>query len=1313
MARVFKGILDNPSGSVGPTVWCKGKKRSAYVRAMPQSYRDAKTEAQMDNRAKMKAMMAFLSKAKVFVNHNMEYLTVHESATNLATKLNYQQIEMSGEGVRPKYEKMVLSRGNRMGIDGGEVAVSEGVVEVRWEGFAGGTYSAEEDWVNVFVYNATRNMEVTTLNGARRGDKRIEVELPEGWEEEELHVWVSVSDVTESEFSESQYFGGGERKEGKETPEIEAGEECLGASRGQRGIKVLSKCYQSAAKAGAKEEEKKKGECEEIGESEEIGEIQGIQEVDEVQEVEEGDEIESSEDIEKVDGIQEIDEFQEVVEIGEIQEVVEIGEGGEIEGESGIEREGEIEGESGIVGEGGIVREGGIVGEGGIEAEGAKIERGSGVGLLVEGPGGLLPSGHAGFELRLEVLIVGVEVGVLGIARGENYLLLSYFRLKSGNLRLDFFDSRAEFAELAFTFLRLLETHLGFGHLRGSGLCGIVGCGTRRGVGGRCLGGGRGRLGGGGRGRILGRRSFKELEDIALELMEFAIAELVEHIGEPLEEIAVVGNQDECARVLEERVFEDILRIHVEMVGGLVEYQEIGGSEEEFGEGETCLLATGEHLHLLVDVLLVEEETAEDVADFGADVAECDVVDGLEDRLFGVEHSRLILCIVAHLDIGAEAERAGIVAEFADEDASERGFALAVLAHESDFRAGGDEHIDMVEDLMVAKSLAEVVGFDDDFAAVGSGEELEMDTLGRDLVDLDSVHALEHLDAGLDLSGLGGLVAEALDESLDLRHLSLLVGELSQLTGATFTHLNHIFRVGAAVVVDTAGGDFDGAGSDIVEESAVVGDENHGAGVGREKVFEPLDRDDVEVVGGLVEEEEVGASEEEFGEFDTHLPPPAELRHGAVEIGAFEAEAEEDFLRLFAAAGGAEEIDMILELGVTVEKAGIGIGLVIGAVSDFVGELLELIFEVGDVLESGEDLLEDRDAAGGDHFLREIANRLSLGADDGARLGLLPSAEDFEERGFAGAVFADEADAVTVGDVESNLVEEILAGELDREIVDRDHDKTMTMTITMTMTKRGDSEQQKTVPGGPKDSCRDYAIHRAGLAEVEGNGEVELDTDSLAALFTGFPLRHSLDDADSFLTAAATDVTQDAGVGDRTILLDHEGDIDLTGDVVFLSDGGVLDVFAEVLIEGFHAARELGVVFDDGEDFLFNDGFFFLDFDGDELFLSLVGVVAHIDDAEFVSHLGVIFDDGEFGSHFGLFRRRWWGGVFGRLNDDVFDFIHSGTLRDLDLFHVIGLDVEGDEAGSKRNHQTDFQIETFLFFEVGFGAFLCFHIIDF
>ena len=146
--------------------------------------------------------------------------------------------------------KIVLSRGNRMGIDGGEVAVSEGMVEVRWDGFAGGTSSAEEDWVNVFVYNATRNMEVTTLNGARRGDKRIEVELPEGWEEEELHVWVSVSDEAESEFSESQYFGGGERKEGEETPEIEAGEEGLGASRGQRGIKVLSKCYQSRGKVG-------------------------------------------------------------------------------------------------------------------------------------------------------------------------------------------------------------------------------------------------------------------------------------------------------------------------------------------------------------------------------------------------------------------------------------------------------------------------------------------------------------------------------------------------------------------------------------------------------------------------------------------------------------------------------------------------------------------------------------------------------------------------------------------------------------------------------------------------------------------------------------------------------------------------------------------------------------------------------------------------------------------------------------------------------------------------------------------------------
>ena len=66
-------------------------------------------------------------------------------------------------------------------------------------------------------------------------------------------------------------------------------------------------------------------------------------------------------------------------------------------------------------------------------------------------------------------------------------------------------------------------------------------------------------------------------------------------------------------------------------------------------------------------------------------------------------------------------------------------------------------------------------------------------------------------------------------------------------------------------------------------------DEDDGAGVAPQVAFEPVDGDDVEVVGGLVEEEEVGLGEEDAGEGHAHAPAAGEGVEGPVEVVRLEA----------------------------------------------------------------------------------------------------------------------------------------------------------------------------------------------------------------------------------------------------------------------------------------------------------------------------------------------------------------------------------------------------------------------------------------
>ena len=76
-----------------------------------------------------------------------------------------------------------------------------------------------------------------------------------------------------------------------------------------------------------------------------------------------------------------------------------------------------------------------------------------------------------------------------------------------------------------------------------------------------------------------------------------------------------------------------------------------------------------------------------------------------------------------------------------------------------------------------------------------------------------------------------------------------------------------------------------------VHEGAVVADDEDGAIVARDKAAQPLDALEVQVVGGLVQEQQVGVAQEELGQRDAHLPAARELGARALKVGDLKAQA--------------------------------------------------------------------------------------------------------------------------------------------------------------------------------------------------------------------------------------------------------------------------------------------------------------------------------------------------------------------------------------------------------------------------------------
>ena len=443
-------------------------------------------------------------------------------------------------------------------------------------------------------------------------------------------------------------------------------------------------------------------------------------------------------------------------------------------------------------------------------------------------------------------------------------------------------------------------------------------------------------------------------------------------VDDLVEEVAIMADDDKRARILFEGFDEHIDRLDVEVVGGLIEDEKVGGGEEGAGQGHAALLATGEYGDGLEDIVAPEEEGAEERADLGVGLTLCLLAERVEDGVPWVERLGLMLC--EKCEVGVMAEGAGAAEGLgAVEDAGEGGFAGAVAPDECDLIAALDgerpravEHGDVALGRRV--DLGERRDLHHHFARAARLRKANRDggfiRGGRG----EPVHLFQHLDAALRLPGFGGFVPKSLDKPLHLGNMLLLVVVSILLKHDALGSLFQIKRIVARILGDAPPCEIGDGVHHAVEEVSVVRDDDDGAGVILEVAFEPVDAVDVEVVGGLVEEEDVGAAEEEAGEGHAHTPSARKRGEGAVEVIGGEAEPGEDGF-----AAGLHEVgfpagELRVDAVKGVKQLLVAGGRVVRLALAVIGDAVLFFLQCKYILEGLHGLVEDRPLGG--HFLR-------------------------------------------------------------------------------------------------------------------------------------------------------------------------------------------------------------------------------------------------------------------------------------------------------------------------------------------------------
>ena len=235
----------------------------------------------------------------------------------------------------------------------------------------------------------------------------------------------------------------------------------------------------------------------------------------------------------------------------------------------------------------------------------------------------------------------------------------------------------------------------------------------------------------------------------------------------------------------------------------------------------------------------------------------------------------------------------------------------------------------------------------------------------------------------------------------------------------------------AHVHLDLAVVDIHDVGTHGVQEVTVVADHDDGAGEVQQEVLQPVDRVNVQVVGGLVHHQQVGVAEQSLGQQHLHLQTGVQGGHVVVvEIGA-DAKALENAGRV--------------ALGLPAAQLGILLFQLAGQHAVLVGHLLLgvqgflLLADIVETLVAHDDGVHHVIGVVG--VLVLLQNRhADVGQDrDLAGGGLQVSGQDLQKGGLAGAVCADDAVAVAPGELEIHMGKQGGPAVLQAQIGNSDH----------------------------------------------------------------------------------------------------------------------------------------------------------------------------------------------------------------------------------------------------------------------------------
>ncbi len=224
------------------------------------------------------------------------------------------------------------------------------------------------------------------------------------------------------------------------------------------------------------------------------------------------------------------------------------------------------------------------------------------------------------------------------------------------------------------------------------------------------------------------------------------------------------------------------------------------------------------------------------------------------------------------------------------------GLARAVRPQQPDATARQQRQVDLVQHQRLAMADLTVADGQQGIGGFPRRRELEAERridVGRSY----ALHSLQSLEPALGLTGLGGLGFEAVNEALDLGDAGLLAFIAGLLLSQPLAPLALKGRIIAGVRHQFVLFEVHHMRGDTIHEIPVVGNEQQGARVTGQPILQPQTGIQIQVVGGLVQQQQIRRPHQRLGQVQADAPATGKGRNRTIRVAVGEAEPPQQRLR--------------------------------------------------------------------------------------------------------------------------------------------------------------------------------------------------------------------------------------------------------------------------------------------------------------------------------------------------------------------------------------------------------------------------------